>query len=230
MPYVRDDLTPFRRRALVLVLVIAAGLGALELRFLDLQILSGAYWHRLAENNRLRRVPLPGPRGRIYDARGRVLADNRPSYRLLLYPAEARNLGETVLFLARLGVGTAAELNARIRAPGRQPMAPVLISPSLRWEDVTRIRARQTDHPELVVVDGFRRWYPQGPLTAHAVGHLRLVSRKELRAQSGLDPDTLVGATGIEALAEKELAGVPGQRRVVVSAVGRVLGIVDETP
>ncbi len=230
MRHVRDDLTPFRKRTLALMLIIAAALGALELRFLDLQVISGKRWHRLAENNRLRRMPLPGPRGRIYDTRGRILADNRPSYRLLLYPAEAHHLAETVLFLARLGIGTAAELNARIEAPCRQPLAPVLISADLSWEEVTRIRARQTDHPELVVVGGFRRWYPQGPLTAHAVGHLRMVSRKELRAHPGLDPDTLVGATGIEALAQDSLAGTPGQRRVIVSAVGRILGVLDETP
>ncbi len=230
MLHVRDDLSPLRRRTLVLALIIAAVLGALELRFLDLQVISGRRWHRMAENNRLRKIPLPGPRGRIYDRNGRILADNQPSYRLLLYPAEARHIGETVLFLARLGIGSAAELNARIEAPGRQPLAPVAISSDLSWEEVTRIRARQTDHPELVIVRGFRRWYPEGKLTAHAIGHLRMVSRSELRAHPGLDPDTLVGATGVEALAQESLAGTPGERRVVVSAVGEVLGVLDETP
>jgi len=230
MRHVRDDLAPFRKRTLALVLIIAACLGALWLRFFDLQVISGKHWRRLAENNRLRRLPLPAPRGRIYDRAGRMLADNLPSYGLLLYPAEAHHLGGTVLFLAHLGIGAAAELNARIRAPGRQSLAPVLISSNLSWKEVVQIRARQTEHPELVVVDGARRFYPQGALTAHAVGHLRLVSRRELHASPGLDPDTMVGATGIEALAQRELAGAPGWRRVVVSAVGRVLGVVDETP
>jgi len=230
MRHVRDDLTPFRKRSLVLIVIIAAALVALDLRFLDLQVLSGKSWYRLAENNRLRRMPIPEPRGRIYDSHGRILAENRPSYRLLLYPAEAQRLGETVLFLARLGLGSAAELNTRINEPGRQPLAPALIASDLSWEEVSRIRARQTEHPELVVVGGFRRWYPQGSLTAHAIGHLRMVSRKEIHSHPGLDPDTLVGATGIEALAQDSLAGIPGERRVIVSAVGRVLGVLDERP
>jgi penicillin-binding protein 2 len=79
------------------------------------------------------------------------------------------------------------------------------------------------------VVAGFRRQYPHGATAAHAVGHLRLVSQDELEHRPRLDPTTLVGATGIEALFEPVLAGVPGERWVVVSAVGRQLGVVGET-
>jgi len=80
------------------------------------------------------------------------------------------------------------------------------------------------------VVAGFRRHYPFGPATAHAVGHLRLVTEEEYDENPELDPSSRVGATGIEALSEDFLIGQPGERWVVVSAVGRQLGVVREIP
>ncbi len=60
---------------------------------------TAANWRNLAENNRLRRFPMPGPRGWIYDRRGRVLAENLPSWELLLFPNEAANVDRTGVFL-----------------------------------------------------------------------------------------------------------------------------------
>ena len=50
--------------ALVLVVVLLAAY------FWHLQVLRGRYFRELAENNRIRTVPLPAPRGRCSTARG----------------------------------------------------------------------------------------------------------------------------------------------------------------
>jgi penicillin-binding protein 2 len=106
----------------------------------------------------------------------------------------------------------------------------MVVGENLDWAQVSRVRAHQSDHPELSVVAGFRRHYPFGPATAHIVGHLRLVSESELRSSAKLDPGSRVGATGIENLADDFLTGEAGERWVVVSAVGRQLGVVREDP
>jgi len=227
---IREDLGPVRRRAVALLAIVFLLLGALHLRLVQLQIFEGAHWRRMAENNRLRRIPLASVRGRIYDRRGNVLADNHPTWNLLLFPDEAARLDETILFIASLGVADAAALHERVAARGVDRLAPLVVAEDLDWSHVTRVRAHQSDHPELSVVAGFRRHYPFGPATAHAVGHLRLVSEGELRAAPGLDPTARVGATGIEALADTFLTGHAGERWVVVSAVGRQLGVVRESP
>lgn len=225
---IREDLGPARRRAAALLGVVFLTLGALHLRMAQLQLVEGAHWRRMAENNRLRHLPLNAVRGRIYDRRGQVLADNEPTWNLLLFPDEARNLDETLLFVAGLGVDEAASLHRRLDERGIDRLAPLVVGEDLNWQQVARVRAHQSDHPELSVVAGFRRHYPLGRDMAHAVGHLRLASEEELRANPVLDPSSRVGATGVEALAEGFLSGVPGQRWVVVSAVGRQLGVVRE--
>ena len=227
MVEIRENLGPIRQRAVVIVLLIFAALGVLHLRIGQLQIIEGAHWRLMAENNRLRRLPLNAVRGRIYDRRGHVLADNRPTWNLLLFPDEARNLDRTVLFVASLGVAEAADLHEKVRRRGIDRLAPMVVGEDLDWNQVTRVRSHQSDHPELSVVAGFRRHYPFGPAAAHAVGHLRLVSEDEVRT-TGVDPSTRIGATGIEALADVFLTGHAGERWVVVSAVGRQLGVVRE--
>jgi penicillin-binding protein 2 len=224
----REDLGPLRRRTVLLFLLVFAALGLLHLRLVDLQLVHGAEWRDLAENNRLRRLPLPGPRGWIYDRRGEVLAENVPSWELLLFPDEAQNLNDTRLFLAQTSVTDAPTFNDRIAVRRIGRMAPLVVGEDLSWNQVAAIRSHQSDYPELTVVSRFRRYYPFGKLTSHVVGHLQPVSREALEADARLEPDTMVGATGIEVAEDSFISGRAGERWVMVSAVGRQLGVVSE--
>lgn len=227
---IREEVTPYRRRTAVLLLIVLLAIGLIHARLGHLQLVHGSYWRQLAVNNRLRRLPIPSLRGRVFDRRGGLLADARPSWDLLLFPDEAQDIDRTALFLARVGVDSAATLRQRFADHRASLMAPMVAAEDLTWEHVARIRSHQSDHPELSVVERFRRAYPPGADTAHVVGHLRLPTPSELEVDPELDPNALVGATGIEALFEERLAGRDGERWVVVSAVGRQLGVVREIP
>jgi penicillin-binding protein 2 len=224
----REDLSPLRRRTAFLFLVVFASLGLLHLRLVDLQLVHGAQWRDLAENNRLRRLPLPGPRGWIYDRRGQVLAENVPSWELLLYPDEVEDFDSTGLFLARVGVSDVKTFRQRIAERRIGRMAPLVVGEDLSWDQVAAIRSHLSEYPELAIVSRFRRHYPRGELTAHVIGHLRPVSKEEVEADPKLEPDTMVGATGVEGAEDRFIAGLPGERWVMASAVGRQLGVVSE--
>ena len=224
----REDSAPVRRRAVALFVLVFAALGLLHLRLADLQLVHGGQWRDLAENNRLRRLPLPGPRGSIYDRRGSVLAENLPTWEVLLYPEDARSLDETALFLARQGISEASMFRKLLADRRVSRMAPVVVGENLSWNQVAAIRARQSDFPELSVVSRSRRHYPYGELTAHVVGHLRPVSKEQVAADPGIEPDAMIGATGIEAAEDGFISGRFGERWMMVSAVGRQLGVVRE--
>jgi penicillin-binding protein 2 len=222
----REDIGPLRRRTAGLFLLVFLGLGLLLLRLADLQLLNGAEWRNLAENNRLRRLPLPGPRGWIYDRRGRVLAENVPTWELLLFPDDSKELDAPGLFLAKTGVSDIPTFNDRLAERRIGRMAPLVVGEDLGWNQVAAIRSHQSDYPELTVVNRFRRSYPYGRLTAHVVGHLRPVSKQAVEADPRIEPDAMVGATGIEVAEDKFISGRSGERWVMVSAVGRQLGVV----
>src|ERR1041385_6960030 len=71
------------RMRFIQVLVIAM-LGALSIRLYVLQVVRGERYAEIAENQRRRRLPIPAPRGMIFDREGRVIVDSRPIYNVIL--------------------------------------------------------------------------------------------------------------------------------------------------
>ena len=61
-----------------LVLVMLAVLGV---RLYLIQIINGARYAEIAENQRIRMLPIPAPRGVIFDRNGRMLVDSRTIYK-----------------------------------------------------------------------------------------------------------------------------------------------------
>ncbi len=76
----------FQRRVLILMLLFAVGFGALLARLAFLQILHAEEYR--AESDRIisHLTQVPPLRGRILDRKGRVLAEDRPSFDLWLAP------------------------------------------------------------------------------------------------------------------------------------------------
>ncbi len=225
---IRTDPILFRRRSRVVLALILGALGFIHFKLAHLQIIQGESWAQLAENNRLRRIPIPAPRGRIFDRQGGLLADNAPAWQLLVFPDEANDLDRTVDFLTAQGIIEGEALNKKFAARRIGTMAPLVVAENISWEHVARVRSHQSDFPELSVVSGYRRSYPLSAGTAHVVGYLRKMTESEAEALEDFQPDQMIGATGIEALGEDRLQGRYGKRRVIVSAVGQQLGMVEE--
>ena len=79
-PGVRSRLNLFR------VLIIVAMLIMLY-RVIYLQQIGGEEYQALAEENRFATLPIPAPRGVIFDRNGNLLADNTPSFNVTITPA-----------------------------------------------------------------------------------------------------------------------------------------------
>ncbi len=73
---------------------VASGLLFLTIVFLTgsffrAQVLQHSQYALASEKNRLREVPIPAPRGQIYDRTGAIIAENIPGYTVsLLAPGE----------------------------------------------------------------------------------------------------------------------------------------------
>ena len=71
--------------------LVSVALGVLLVRLVHLQMVRGAYYLNLAEQNRLRVVPEQAPRGLLVDRRGRLLASNQTVFRVAIVPQELEN-------------------------------------------------------------------------------------------------------------------------------------------
>ena len=78
-----DNRLPQTRLAIVSYFIVGM-IGVLLLGFWKLQVIDSDKYGQMAEQNRVRSIPIIAPRGRMLDRDGRVLVDNRPSFSVLL--------------------------------------------------------------------------------------------------------------------------------------------------
>src|SRR3954447_7166518 len=71
------------RMRFIQVLVIAL-LGLLSIRLYVLQVVRGDRYAEIAQNQRRRRLPIPAPRGVIFDRNGKPIVNSRPIYNVIL--------------------------------------------------------------------------------------------------------------------------------------------------
>src|ERR1700757_3297133 len=81
--YDRDDKIPSVKLASVQYVIFLI-IAILVVRLWNLQVRGSEKYSNLAEQNRIRKVPILAPRGKIYDREGRILVDNYPSVSALL--------------------------------------------------------------------------------------------------------------------------------------------------
>ncbi|HSC48002.1 MAG TPA: penicillin-binding protein 2 [Gammaproteobacteria bacterium] len=223
----------FRVRA---ILVGAVGLLLLAIvvgRLFYLQIVSYRHFTTLAEGNRLRAEQVAPPRGLIFDRNGVPLAENRPSYELDVVPEQAPDLGATLTALGQivnLRPGDLKRFNDLLKT--KRPYQPLPLRMELSDDEIARFAADRQKYPGVDIRATLSRYYPLGPLTAHAVGYVGLISEDEL---ASLDPNQYsstseTGKIGVEGAYEKLLHGSVGVRQVETNAEGRAVRVVSYTP
>src|SRR5215813_15019167 len=79
-----DDSQNLRVRLGVIQVLVLVVLGVLCVRLYLLQIIDGKRYAEVAENQRIRLLPIPAPRGVIFDRNGKLLVDSRPIYSVIL--------------------------------------------------------------------------------------------------------------------------------------------------
>ena len=79
-----DDSQNLRARLRFIQAIVLVLLGVLSVRLYVLQVVRGERYAEIAENQRIRRLPIPAPRGVIFDREGQLLVDSRPIYNVIL--------------------------------------------------------------------------------------------------------------------------------------------------
>jgi len=220
-------------RLRVLSLAMLAAFALLSASLWRIQVGSGEQYQSSIEQQSIRRVRIPGMRGRIFDRSFACLADNRPNYCIVLYLEELRPMGKR-----RITPSDAWKLIRRLsfligREPGvtqaqvEQHLANRKALPLVVWQDVDeRTLARFSETSEVfsgvdVFVDA-KRVYPQGDIAGHLLGY---VGRREYQEDEDEEkyhyylPD-LTGKRGIEKQYDDVLAGMAGGRLVRVDVSG----------
>ncbi len=181
----------------------------------------------------LRRVRLPGMRGKIYDRNGLCLADNRPVYSIVLFLEDVRRAGPWSRTIDRAMdvVGQVAQVTGLKPVMNRdgiwKHIRLRLPLPLVLWSDIgpqtmARLAELGCDIPGLDIYTQAARVYPYSPYTSHLLGY---VGRADLDAMSAEESYSyylpeMAGRAGLEKLFDPFLRGEAGGMLVQIDVSG----------
>lgn len=191
-PLIPHKLPVFRARLVLGMLLL--GFGALLGRAAWLQTIDKEFLLNQGRVRYERVVSIPAYRGRILDRHGEVLAVSMPVKGIVADPNEADLAPGQVRMLARLLDMSVDELADKLDSE-RDYVSLKRYVPKEKVEQIVAMKL-----PGIRTENNYRRFYPDGEVAAHVLGF------------TGLEDN---GLEGVELAFEEQLAGRPGQRRVI---------------
>ena len=227
---VERELAGFRRRVVVIGLVVLLAFGGLFSRLVVLQVARHDDLRAQAERNRTAIVPVAPTRGHILDRNGVVLASNYSAYTLEITPSKVGPLDAAIDALSEV-----IEITPRDRRRFRKLLdesrnfESLPIRTRLSDEEVARFAAQRYRFPGMDIKARLFRYYPQGDLGAHVVGYIGRINAAEKERLEDSDEEgnykgtEYIGKLGIEQGYESELHGKTGVEQIETSAGGRAV-------
>ncbi len=207
----------------------------LGVRLYNLQIVKGEYYSERAESQRIRLIPIPAPRGAIFDRHGKLLVDSRPTYNVVISNDGFKNVNtnervddySSGLELDRQFVVERLNLLKK-----QNEFEALVLKENVGMKDITWVESHSLEFPELRVELQPQRFYPLGESLAHVLGYVGEISPKQLEEPEykdrGFRPGDIIGKGGLEQFYDEFLRGRPGYRKVIVDSRGRVQAEVDK--
>jgi penicillin-binding protein 2 len=235
-----DSSQNLRARLRFVQALVILMLGVLTVRLYVLQVVRHDRYAEIAENQRRRRLPIPAPRGVIFDREGKVLVDSRPIYNVIMSREDVKNKDLNTL-IDPLADGLSVEkemLKERFDLVKSMPaFESIQVKQDATPGDIAWVEAHTLEYPELRVEKQPQRRYPAEGSLAHVLGYVGEISPEQLKQQAakdkGLKPGDIIGLSGLEQIYDDYLRGKDGYREVVVDSRGRIqaeIEIVDPIP
>jgi penicillin-binding protein 2 len=215
-------------RLKVLAILVAVMFAALSTRLWFLQVLDSAAYAREAEDQGVRLVETDAPRGRILDASGDPLVDNRLSVEVRVNKQELRNDPDAEAILLRLSdvLGMKVRrINEALDSNLYYDYQPIPVAVDVPKEVAFYIE----EHPDLFrgveVVRAAVRHYPEGSLAAHGLGWVGQIYAEEIDQEEfeHYGPNDLIGKAGLEKAYERYLVGTKGVETYQVNSAGETI-------
>ena len=204
-------------------------LTILGVRLYYLQVVRGEYYDEKAENQRIRLIPIPAPRGAIFDRDGKLLVDSRPTYNVTLSNEPIKKIDVTDrLDDYSQGLNVDRQyLTERLDLIKKQPgFETMVLKENATIQDITWVESHELEYPELRIEIQPQRFYPLGTTLAHVLGYVGEISPKQLEKpenkEKGFRPGDIIGKGGLEQYYDEYLRGKPGYRKVIVDSRGRI--------
>src|SRR5437764_1514175 len=223
-----DDSQNLRVRLRLIQALVLLLLGVLCVRLYLLQIVNGSRYAEIAENQRIRLLPIPAPRGAILDRNGNQLVDSRPIYSVILSREITKSIDYSLITPLSDGLQLDSEiLRERFDQVKSQPaFESILIKERATQDDSVWVDAHQIQSPALRAEQTPKRRYPANGQLVHVLGYVGEISLEQLKQEEyrdkGYKPGDIIGQEGLEKVYDEYLRGRDGYRKVIVDSRGHI--------
>ncbi len=195
-------------------------------RVFYLQVLKGAYYKNIAENNRIKNVEVKAPRGLIIDRNGEILASNIPSFDLVFIPSELPvNYQDRKKIYSSLAIENGLEkmkIENIIEGVDRKIQKKYLIKEGIDYDKALVLIEKLQNLSGIYLQKTVRRKYEKGEIISSVLGYTGKITEQELKAKSSYSINDYIGKNGLEYYYENWLKGQSGQVRTEVDSSGVV--------
>ncbi len=226
-PAMFEDRRSLQLRLLAFRIVAIVCFSALAIAFWVLQVVQTDKYRDMAENHYLRAIPLPAPRGVLYDRDNNILVQNSYSFTISIVREQSRTPKDLSATIKKLAAVT-GEDEGRIRTIVQHRQSdpkfrPIDVIEHATFAQVAAVTARKLELPEVVVEEVPTRTYALGGLASHLFGYVSKIEQAQVGRPEyeGVASGAEVGQTGVEKAYNALLMGQDGSRNVVVNSVGR---------
>ncbi|MGM9571825.1 MAG: penicillin-binding transpeptidase domain-containing protein, partial [bacterium] len=196
----------------------------------NLQIRQYDNFIQLANNNRIRLIPILAPRGTIYDRNKQAIVATRAANTVSIVPMDLKNEEYVLAKLSYILDMPIEEINKKIAEQTFRPFDPIRLKKDIQLETLAKIEEQKNDLPGVILETVPIREYIYGDLGCHLFGYVGEISQDELKAleNEGYKAGDIIGKTGLEKVYDKYLQGVNGGQQVQVNASGKMISIMGE--
>ena len=220
MPDGRRSLTV---RLTVVQYVVAIAFASLAVAFWVFQIAKHQQFREMADNNFRRELPLPAPRGVLFDRDGTILVANQNTFNIVLAREQTKDIDQTLQILGEATGADPAQLKDIVNRKRREPSyRPIVLIENATDAQVIAMRVRSMELPGVDYQVVPTRHYA-GEMGAHLYGYVGEVSDVQLQSADykDLEQGAIIGKAGVEQAYNKLLMGAEGNKVVIVNSRGR---------
>jgi len=166
------------------------------------------------------------PRGIIYDAFGKPLVKNVPTFNVFVLPfylpaneAEKEKILQIVGNILNINVN---EIIQEIKIKKFSPYDKILLKSDINQKEFINLNTQNLEGIE--IVSTYKTITTKPYQFSHLIGHTNLVNSSDIEKNSNLSIEDSIGRNGLEAYYDNYLRGVNGKKVYITNASGNIEG------
>ena len=211
------------RKNIIITIVSVVGIVFLS-QLIKMQIIEHKSYEEKSDNNSVKKIIQPAPRGILFDRNFQVMVSNKPSYTLQITPAifdtSNSRLIESILGLKKKSI---EEIFYKNR--GYSKYLPRVIKRDVAYDDIIWVEEHNEKLNGVNIVVEMQRDYSFDVNGSHIFGYLREINAQQLKKNQDIyDLGDFIGIKGVEKKYENILRGEKGYQFILVDSRRKTIG------